>query len=312
MNNSNLKFTKEILKNLANQQSFQKGINYYENNMVNNPIIDDNTIKAEVYGSHASTYEVEINIKNPLINHCTCPYDWGGVCKHIIALGLTWLNHKEKFRDLKEQKNNLKTELEEYFEVLNKNDLKNIIIELIQENKDIKFKILNYIQDKEEMTDTLYLEKIKNLKEQTLDIAYEFNQYGGGPREKENQFFNNIQEMMDFIDKETPVSLRREIIEDFINEYLKGNSGLDDSLLELTYHTANTEEEWELIVSQLQKSNISFDQEKVMEIHRDKLNNREKYLELRKENLEFGMDYYKLACYYNKNGQEEKAVATAL
>ncbi len=29
---------------------------------------------------------------------CACPYDWGGDCKHIIALLLVYLHEPERFR----------------------------------------------------------------------------------------------------------------------------------------------------------------------------------------------------------------------
>ena len=68
---SNSRLTEKDLKNMATHKSFQKGINYYEMNLVNNPVIDNNFIKAEVTGNSSSFYEVQINLKNPHINHCT-------------------------------------------------------------------------------------------------------------------------------------------------------------------------------------------------------------------------------------------------
>jgi len=44
INISKFRLTKKNLKKMATDKSFQKGINYYEMNMVNNPVIDNNFI----------------------------------------------------------------------------------------------------------------------------------------------------------------------------------------------------------------------------------------------------------------------------
>lgn len=35
-----------------------------------------------------------------LVTSCTCPYDWGGDCKHIVATLLAWLRELDSFRVL--------------------------------------------------------------------------------------------------------------------------------------------------------------------------------------------------------------------
>jgi len=308
-----MKLSNEDLREMATEQSFQRGVDYYEMNLVNNPIIDENTIKAEVSGSSYPYYEVEINIDNPSINYCSCPYDWGGICKHIVALGLYWCNYKETFKEVKKEKVKLKNELKQIFTTLNREDLIDILNELIYENQHIKSKILDYIQDKGKMTNELYLEKLENLKRQALNIIKEFNQYGGGSAAKENYYYECINKMEELIiDTDISSSLRQEIINEFMEEYLKGNSGLDDPTHNLIFSTAQDENDWKLTIHKLEESNSKFDQESIMNIYLNKLDNEEKYLKLRKQYLEYGMDYYKLACFYYDKGQEDKAVQTAL
>jgi uncharacterized Zn finger protein len=31
---------------------------------------------------------------------CTCPYDWGGICKHIVATLLIWVREPDSFHVL--------------------------------------------------------------------------------------------------------------------------------------------------------------------------------------------------------------------
>ncbi len=78
--------TKEWLKKAANTQSFSKGQGYYDD--VDELIKAGNTYSAVVLGS--DDYEVSIT-DNPVgepLAHCDCPYDYDGICKHIVAVGL--------------------------------------------------------------------------------------------------------------------------------------------------------------------------------------------------------------------------------
>ncbi len=113
-------------------------------------------------------------------------------------------------------------------------------------------------------------------------------------------------------DADIPSPLRREIINEFMEEYLKGNSGLDDPTRDFLFSIAQNEDDWKLIIHKLEESNSKFDQELVMDIYLNQFDNEEKYLKIRKQYLEYGMDYYKLACFYRDKDQEEKAVQTAL
>lgn len=53
------------------------------------------SIRAHVSGSALRPYQVRVHIQN---NHfkeysCTCPYDWGGICKHVAAVLTYTINH---------------------------------------------------------------------------------------------------------------------------------------------------------------------------------------------------------------------------
>ena len=78
--------TKEWLKKVSISQSFSKGKDYYE--QVENLVKKGNTYSADVFGSN--DYEVSItdNPSGEPSSYCDCPYDKGGICKHIVAVGL--------------------------------------------------------------------------------------------------------------------------------------------------------------------------------------------------------------------------------
>jgi uncharacterized Zn finger protein len=64
-----------------------RGFDYYENNnVIDVENLGNGEFSAVVEGSE--DYEVFIEIsKGKVVEHsCDCPYDWGDVCKHVVAV----------------------------------------------------------------------------------------------------------------------------------------------------------------------------------------------------------------------------------
>ncbi|MEF8850648.1 MAG: hypothetical protein V5A81_07695 [Candidatus Bipolaricaulota bacterium] len=76
--------TKEKIKSFCNQQSYDRGVRYLSQGRVEKLNIKGESVKAKVRGSQL--YEVRLELDEPDFDAiCTCPYDWGGYCKHIVA-----------------------------------------------------------------------------------------------------------------------------------------------------------------------------------------------------------------------------------
>ncbi len=76
--------TKERIKSFCNQQSYDRGVRYLRQGRVERLTIQGESVKAKVRGSQL--YEVRLNLGEPDFDAvCTCPYGWGGYCKHIVA-----------------------------------------------------------------------------------------------------------------------------------------------------------------------------------------------------------------------------------
>ncbi len=87
-------FDKTTIRTLATDNSYYRGEQYLRMGKVRNLVIDDNTYRAHVHGTHR--YVVEIwGDGEQLACTCTCPYDWGGICKHIVAVMLSILQREE-------------------------------------------------------------------------------------------------------------------------------------------------------------------------------------------------------------------------
>ena len=79
--------TKERLQQLSNVKSFQKGEAYFLHKAVKSVVKKGNIYKGKVEGSEL--YQVTIELKAYDISaYCNCPYMFGGLCKHSIAVGL--------------------------------------------------------------------------------------------------------------------------------------------------------------------------------------------------------------------------------
>ena len=86
-------FTEADLEALVPRKIFERGsAYYYEDNAVGRISRTGDTFKAKVEGTE--TYRVELTIRagKPPKIYCDCPYDYGDVCKHGIALGLAVLD----------------------------------------------------------------------------------------------------------------------------------------------------------------------------------------------------------------------------
>jgi hypothetical protein len=74
-----------------------RGWNYYTSGAIRQRTRLDDGLEAHVAGTHV--YRVTVReTSGGLWASCTCPYNWGGDCKHVIATLLAWLHEPESFR----------------------------------------------------------------------------------------------------------------------------------------------------------------------------------------------------------------------
>jgi hypothetical protein len=79
------------------EASLSRGRDYYTGGAVRQRMRTDDGLETRVAGTH--TYRVTVReTPGGLLAYCTCPYDWGGDCKHIVATLLAWLHEPESFR----------------------------------------------------------------------------------------------------------------------------------------------------------------------------------------------------------------------
>jgi uncharacterized Zn finger protein len=90
--------SKETISALATAESFARGRTYFDDGAVSDLRRRDDQLTAEVEGSEFAPYQVSIRLHDGGVadGHCTCPYDYGGYCKHIVAVLLKFADAKTK------------------------------------------------------------------------------------------------------------------------------------------------------------------------------------------------------------------------
>lgn len=214
--------------------------------------------------------------------------------------------------------------IKEHLESLNSDELIKLVMYLIQGGHQSRLHVLEWLDinsDKPQLTTNLKKKnKTQKIQDELLfeywnnaqNIISEFNSYGGGTDEDEEEAYEWLEKISDLIneDKITPEAKYQFMDEAFV-EYDAGNSGFDDGLMDLFFELCKEKEEWEYLVRKLDNRPSDWRKKLVMSIYKDHLNDNSKYLEERLKNLQYGMDYWDLVQYYIGKGKKELALQTA-
>lgn len=90
--------TETTIRNLTTPQSFSRGQAYLRDGAVLEIEQRGDLLLAEVEGSEYEPYQVRVRLDaGGIVNaDCTCPHDWGGYCKHIVAVLLAFVQQPDR------------------------------------------------------------------------------------------------------------------------------------------------------------------------------------------------------------------------
>ncbi len=146
--------------NDVDSKIFRRGLDYYRSGMVERISRDGNHVTAEVSGSEEEPYLVEVDLaEDGEIEDwaCDCPYDWGPVCKHVVAALLALQDGKavempeEPPEDPPLDAAKRKALLEALVGQAEKERLAALVLEHCQEDKHFQSRVVSELEDAGEL-----------------------------------------------------------------------------------------------------------------------------------------------------------------
>lgn len=135
--------TEEKLKSLTNAKSYQRGYDLYLDGAISNTYLTGNQLIGRCDGNSLPYYDIEVELEKGEIGeaYCNCPYDSGDLCKHIVALLLTYIHDPEDFVK--------KPDTKELLSKLNRETLESLIIQLLEDDNNLYGVIQEKIEEEE-------------------------------------------------------------------------------------------------------------------------------------------------------------------
>ncbi len=190
-------FSKEDIINLSTDSSFSRGEDYYESGCIKEITRTGNRFEGTVSGSYL--YKVTLDLENGDLNfQCSCPYVYGGLCKHEIAFALAILNGE--YTEKIEIKPDPPVDKEEFSKCFKNTDQKkkiSFLKQLLDKDSDLQNQFISFIkcgsEDLDEITG-IDIDKIKeSVHEQLASIDFDnivenHDPYYGGHYDDEGYF----------------------------------------------------------------------------------------------------------------------------
>jgi uncharacterized Zn finger protein len=125
------KLTEAVIRAGATDKSFQRGRELYRSGAISNAAIQGQSLSGECEGNESPFYKVRVELDGGGVRSatCTCPYDFGGYCKHIIALLLAYAQKPTQFA--------VRQEPSELLADLTREQLLTLVTKLLSEQPDL-------------------------------------------------------------------------------------------------------------------------------------------------------------------------------
>ena len=142
---------------------YDRGVQYYENDMVENLVQKGCHYSAKVCGSGWEPYDVNILLseEHEVADwYCSCPYDSGDVCKHVVAVLLALQNGEVEIKALKQKKPAVS--LEHLLSKASKETLAALLLEHTREDERFFAEVLSALDASDEQELNTAKELIRN------------------------------------------------------------------------------------------------------------------------------------------------------
>ncbi len=211
--------------------------------------------------------------------------------------------------------------LNEKLQALSNKDMYDLVQTLLNKNPEVRKSILEWFMDKSKDMKNINRKQVsKALNEERLwenwydakSIISQFNEYGGGPEDEEEDCDGHLDDIEELAEKgEISTEVKFEFMDELFEEYNVGNSGFEDKMMDICFTLCRTKEEWQYFVKKLGENPTEWRRDRIMRIQKKHLKDDDAYLKMRKDDLHYGMDYWDLAEFYIEKGDQKTAVEIA-
>jgi hypothetical protein len=190
--------------------------------------------------------------------------------------------------------------------------LVNLVLEFASEQPEIRRECFDYLKEHMPVSKLqasgsegdIILDLWSELEPDLEDL----DSYGGGDSSVEDDVGDLLSQIRDRLDsKNVGSDYRREILDQVLPYIKSGNAGMDDMLYDVAYAACYDDSELRNLAEAFEAMKSDWKTTHAREIYR-RIGDREKYLELRLSNMEYGGDYHDLATFYWEAGEKEKAL----
>jgi uncharacterized Zn finger protein len=217
--------TRDWIRGHTTAQSFERGREYSRNGSVVSVVVREGELTARVWGSAFEPYYVEAQLTDHDVNHvyCSCPYDWGGWCKHIVAVLLILMETPEVVEE--------RPSLKSLIGGMNRDQLAGLVLHLAKDIPEFVDGVERYLEG--HPTSGTPSVDPQRIRRRVIGILHSLD----GMRRSEaywhvgeviGQVGSVLQEAWDLMNEGDEESALV-VLEAITDEYVKGWTGLDDS-----------------------------------------------------------------------------------
>ena len=191
-----------------------------------------------------------------------------------------------------------------------------LLAELASDDAQIRRECVAFLKEKVTLTvkgsgNAAIVAEIMSLWDEIEPDLSELDEFGGGDRAVEDhvgELLHDIRRKLEAadIDREDRWGILGEVLP-FIHT---GNAGMDDALYDVAYSACK--DDWDLrrLAEEFEKMGERWPRDNARRIYR-RLGDREKYLQLRAQQMTYGLDFHDLATFHWEHGEHEEALAVA-
>ncbi len=282
--------TEVDIRKFAGTTIFNRGYDYFEQEMIYELNYDANRIVAEVYGNYGD-YEVEIISEEGEVEaSCSCPYD-GYPCKHVVAALLTFIHDKETYTRQATRRQSEISSLKDKIRKLSRDNLIEIVISCLDNYPDFWRDMAVRLASDKELTLNTILKQVKkafpniesydyseaaiakqlrailkSVKNSSADVRLkvhwaivdrtlkELNDYGMSDVSLESLAIDTMELLAKSLDGgDQSRQERQTIIGELLDYYVYGNCGIVDAIYETAESICVEESDYRIVIRKLKE-----------------------------------------------------------